>query len=229
MDSQFETFVYAFATPKTTTVPERRAKSHNSIFNIINSDDIIPDMPLAFWGFRRYGNDIPISLADNYSDEWKSYTTETYVSSKEKKEELLDSFEIVAKDRNDCYAFHCECHSEGSEIENGTHVRVWGNQSEYILTYGEPYQNFRFDGDNRFQYYLECQTAAYFMQFLAKIAATQEASLSEILFISSKYEGTLHKFIDYSSSKSIPFYASGKDCISNPHMQISYYILAKEA
>lgn len=229
LDSKYETFVYTFATPRTTTVSEEVAKSHKSIFNIINSDDIIPDMPLAFWGFRHYGNDIPISVAENYSDKWNVYTSKLYVSNQEKKRDLLTSFETIAKNRNDCYIFHCECHSGGSEIENGTHVRVYGNRSNLIVTYGEPYQNFKFDGDNRFQYYLECQTAAYFMQFLARIAATQNASLSEICFISRKYERTLYKFIDYSSGKRLPFFASGIDCISDPHLQISYYILAREA
>ena len=71
LDSDYETFVYTFAAPMTTTISENVAKSHDSIFNVINSDDIIAEMPLAYWGFRHYGNDICISINDNYSTEWQ--------------------------------------------------------------------------------------------------------------------------------------------------------------
>jgi len=225
LDSQFETFVYAFATPKTTTVPEKRAKSHNSIFNIINSDDIIPDMPLAFWGFRHYGNDILISVADNYSDEWKSYTTETYVSSKEKKKELLDSFETLADDRNDCYEFHCSCHGDGADGKEST------TSGRFTFEYGKNYckivSRSEWHGNNEITYSTRCESTAYFMQFLAALAANADfATLTTD--VAKKFETTKHKFVRYSSGRMVPFYAEGIDKISNPHMPISYYILASE-
>lgn len=48
LDEDYETFVYTFAAPMTTTISEDVAKSHDSIFNVINSDDIIAEMPLAY-------------------------------------------------------------------------------------------------------------------------------------------------------------------------------------
>ena len=89
-----------FAFPMTTTFSEENAKSHTSIFNVINSDDIITDMPLSYWGFRHYENDICISINDNYSTEWQWYTSKSYVSDKNKKQKLLDSFANLAADRN---------------------------------------------------------------------------------------------------------------------------------
>lgn len=48
-------------------------------FNIINSDDIITDMPLEDkWGFIHYSNDIPNGVGDSHFEEWKSFTTLSY-------------------------------------------------------------------------------------------------------------------------------------------------------
>ncbi len=70
--------------PMTTTISENVAKSHDSIFNVINSDDIIAEMPLSYWGFRHYGNDVSTSVAENYSNEWQSYTSKSYSSNQSK-------------------------------------------------------------------------------------------------------------------------------------------------
>ncbi len=68
---------------------------------------------VSYWGFRHYGNDISTSVAENYSNEWQSYTSKSYSSNQSKKKELLDSFALLATDRNDCYEFHCSCHGDG--------------------------------------------------------------------------------------------------------------------
>lgn len=207
-------------------VSEEIARSHDRIFNIINSDDIITDMPLDFLEFRHYGQDIPISVAENYSDEWKSYTGKSYVSNQEKKEELVKSFETLAEDRNDCYTFHCDCHCGGVEVKYGTSMLVWGSEKKKdIVPYGEPYQRFRFDGDNRFQYYRECQTTAYFMQYLATLAAKADISTA-MIDVAKRYEYTKWKFIGYAVDIQILWMHPATDYISNPHQPISYYILA---
>lgn len=59
----------------------------------------------------------------------------------------------------------------------------------------------------------------------AKLAATSDFATC-ITIVPGKYEKAKQKFVDYSCSLGIPFYAEGKDNISNPHMQISYYILS---
>ena len=229
LDSDYETFVYTFAAPMTTTISENVAKSHDSIFNVINSDDIIAEMPLAYWGFRHYGNDISTSVAENYSNEWQSYTSKSYSSNQSKKKELLDSFASLATDRNDCYEFHCDCHCRGVEVEYGTSMLVWGREKEKnIVPYGKPYQRFRFDGDNRFQYYRECQTTAYFMQYLAFLTeksgkgfnipivnVSSEGVKAYMIPVCKKYVSTKELFKDYSGY------------IFEPHKQVSYFLLSK--
>ena len=56
------TFTYAFATPNITT--DISAREYQTIFNIINADDMTPLLPPAQWGFTRYGRDISLSVAD---------------------------------------------------------------------------------------------------------------------------------------------------------------------
>ena len=47
-------YAYTFATPRTTREPER----YPNIFNIIQKEDIVPKVPLADWGYERYGTDL---------------------------------------------------------------------------------------------------------------------------------------------------------------------------
>ena len=65
---------YAFATPHVTTDIEY-AESVKTVFNIINTDDVIPVLPLKAWGFTRNGQNIEFSIFDSYKTEWETYTS----------------------------------------------------------------------------------------------------------------------------------------------------------
>ena len=47
-------YAYTFATPRTTREPE----PYTNIFNIIKKEDVVPKVPLADWGYGRYGIDL---------------------------------------------------------------------------------------------------------------------------------------------------------------------------
>lgn len=64
--ADYETFVYTFASPATTTDPDY--KSYKTIFNIINNDDMITHLPLEEWGFNRYGTQVSLSIEQEYED-----------------------------------------------------------------------------------------------------------------------------------------------------------------
>lgn len=61
-DDAFESidavYAYTFATPGTTRNSECRASRYDNIFNICNPADLIPQTPLASWGYGRYGHDL---------------------------------------------------------------------------------------------------------------------------------------------------------------------------
>ena len=51
-------FCYAFATPGVTDNEDCRGALYDNIFNVLNPSDLVPRMPLASWGFARYGHDL---------------------------------------------------------------------------------------------------------------------------------------------------------------------------
>lgn len=50
-------FTYTYATPNTTTDPTASSELYNNIYNIINPEDLVTMLPLAQWGYTRYGID----------------------------------------------------------------------------------------------------------------------------------------------------------------------------
>lgn len=57
-------YAYTFATPRTVRGDYPR---YDNIFNVINPCDLVPMLPLAAWGFERYGIDrvLPVDTADD--------------------------------------------------------------------------------------------------------------------------------------------------------------------
>lgn len=51
---------YTFAAPASTTARDARDARYASIHNIINPSDIMPHVPLATWGYTRFGSDIEL-------------------------------------------------------------------------------------------------------------------------------------------------------------------------
>ena len=68
--------MYTFASPRTTVVDASIAKSYDYIFNIVNEDDIVTELPFKQWGFIRYGEDISISILNKYKSQWNSLANE---------------------------------------------------------------------------------------------------------------------------------------------------------
>ena len=79
IDAGCEVFAYTFASPATTERTSQAAKeavieNYPSIFNIINEDDLVPQLPLLDWDFVRYGNDVSesIEMTGDYVSQWDS-------------------------------------------------------------------------------------------------------------------------------------------------------------
>ena len=51
-------YAYTFATPTVTTMDNTGDALYDNIFNILNPSDMVPRLPLAAWGFARYGRDL---------------------------------------------------------------------------------------------------------------------------------------------------------------------------
>ena len=99
-DGNWTSFTYTFATPRTTT--NENASSCKTIFNILNSDDLVTELPLKTWGFARYGTDKSGSINSSYRSEWKNVLplASNYVSANGEDTSYLQN---VATDRADLY------------------------------------------------------------------------------------------------------------------------------
>ena len=51
-------YCYTFATPEVTEFAITNDALYDNIFNIMNPSDIVPRLPLASWGYSRYGHDL---------------------------------------------------------------------------------------------------------------------------------------------------------------------------
>ena len=51
-------YCYTFATPEVTEFANTNDALYDNIFNIMNPSDIVPRLPLASWGYSRYGRDL---------------------------------------------------------------------------------------------------------------------------------------------------------------------------
>lgn len=58
-------YTYTFATPGTTCRTDFQSDNYSNIFNIVNSSDIIAQLPLSNWGYNRYGTTVSLPSVTN--------------------------------------------------------------------------------------------------------------------------------------------------------------------
>ena len=97
-DPEFRSYTYTFATPETTT--DEYAPSYQTIFNILNSDDLVTHVPLTDWGFKRFGTDLSIK-GSKYRTSYRKLVGSIYDAaySKTLKKKMLR----IAKTRDSLY------------------------------------------------------------------------------------------------------------------------------
>lgn len=93
---------------------------------------------------------------------------------------------MLATDRNDCYEFHCSCHGDGSD----THITYKNNDGTNAVIYGEKYQITDLIHGG-IENYRHCETTAFFMQYLARLASSANEGFNAIptalTFLAPKY------------------------------------------
>ena len=67
-----DVYAYTFAAPAVST--EAKAEGYENIFNIIGENDLVPQVPLAQWGYRRYGADrfLPAGDGEAYAAQFEA-------------------------------------------------------------------------------------------------------------------------------------------------------------
>ncbi|MBQ7061586.1 MAG: InlB B-repeat-containing protein [Clostridia bacterium] len=183
IDEGCEVYAYTFAAPYNTANTEASAEKYDCIFNLVNSNDFVPTLPMPEWGFTRYGRTANVD-ASQYSTQIKTatgvdysgkYLTASDIST------MLGKFICITgenSDRNnpgkilgwrEVYVYHCGHDHAGETCGNyqSTTFRAWG-------LFG-PYEN---DYYNKYAIRLQkysyweggiCQTPAYCMQVLVEL------------------------------------------------------------
>lgn len=222
----YDTYTYTFAAPNTTTAANATTSTtYRSIFNIVNSDDFVPCLPMTQWGFRRYGRTANISIAKNYEKEWEAllskfdYNPDTFGM-----QDTVNNLAAVATGRSDCYRYTCACHGDGSS-DNITIINRGMSESSREKAIAKIPVNAlphciitRYNGGLVSGWDFEvCQTPSYFMQLLA---AQMSGEINAYRFavelnIAKRYEKAKSSVI-----------ASAIGGLSHPHFQETYYLLA---
>lgn len=220
-------FTYTFASPNTTMAGN--VSTYRSIFNIVNSDDFVPCLPMSAWGYSRYGRTAKASIKNSYEKQWEEFTDiwdydpDTFgmddtVNSLGK---ILDSGSDA---RVECYKYTCDDHGDGSsdnititnrgtskDSREGAIAKIPANALPYcIITRHDGFLIAGWDFD-------VCQTPAYFMQILAAKMAGDIGNYRFVteLNIADRYEDAKSHII-----------RSAIGGLQHPHYTESYYILA---
>lgn len=226
-------FTYTFAAPNTTLATD--AKSYKTIFNIINNDDFVPCLPMAAWGYTRYGRSTSsVSIKDSYEKTWEKttgifdYNSDTF--------NMQGSVDAIAKvipqgsdARVSLYTFTCNCayskHRGDASNDTITVTHKLSSTSKRtkeiakIPSNATPYcyiRQYKVSGLNPYAYDV-CQKPAYFMQLLAAMMGGEINAyrFAIELNIADRYEGA--------KTAIVAAYLSG---IEHPHYPESYYVIA---
>ena len=220
-------FTYTFASPATTLATD--AASYRTVFNIINTDDFVPCLPIASWGYSCYGVTSGVSIRDSYESMWENYTgVFDYNSDANGMDscitEISKILTVGMDPRVDCYRYTCSCHGDGTN-DTVTIKNTGMSESSREKAIAKIPQNAlsacritRYDGGFIGGWDFEvCQTPAYFMQLLAAFMAKEIDAyrFAVELNIADRYENAKTALIDV-----------GISGVEHPHYAETYYFLA---
>jgi len=238
----FDTYTYTFAAPNTTTNNDSKASKYNSIFNIVNEDDMIPQLPLEAWGFTKYGINKTLSVEDFGYEDKNAFTNKEGTfehllgmdyNNNSKISDTLSAFKNVANNRNDLYNFTYS--DDTLQIYGINHFNKSKAEKELNDIQGNVNSTMKqfckfqvIEGTNIFGQTVyragNWQTPAYFMQVLALIAAKSGDGMGSAVAtltqnsVANKYENARNKFV-----------LIGNDVtggMNHPHWTETYYLIA---
>jgi hypothetical protein len=222
----YTSFTYTFATPYSTTDPN--AADYRSVFNLVNSDDMIPYLPLAEWGFKKYGTTKTVSVSAYYEDnnpfgdaegtfEWLTgvdYNDNGGIAN------CLKSFGALVSNRNDLYIL--DTSTDGVvNIGNTFHTTANGAQKRKteLSAELEGVKLLRFVRlDIRETMGIKRVDTTYCPAYLMQNLANMASSTGPLTGYDVKGK--------YATAKSnfVTCFLSG---MTHPHEQVTYYLMAR--
>lgn len=230
-DSDYQSYTYTFASPFTTT--DNEAENYQTIFNVMNKDDIITYLPLESWGFKKYGIMKTISVEESYEDsnpfgdkkgtfEW--LIGEDYNNDGGTKR-TIECFNAIADSREELYEF--DLSSDGKvNIGNKYHVTNGGakerkTEVEEMLDEVKLLRFTNVSIEKTGVYYVEVNYCpAYLMQNIANMASHTGPNTG--YDTKGKYREAKVSFIASSGRTGVKKLGG----MAHPHMQPTYYLIA---
>jgi hypothetical protein len=183
IDEGEEIYCYTFASPYSTANTEASAAKYDCIFNLVNSNDFVPTLPMPEWGFTRYGKTAYVD-ASQWKSDIKTLTGVTYDGAYLTSSDIstmLAKFICITGENADrdnpgkilgwreVYVYHCGHHHAGEtngNYQSSTYC-PWGlfgpYETDYYNKYPERLRKYSYwDGGI-------CQTPAYCMQVLVEL------------------------------------------------------------
>ncbi len=234
----FKVYSYNFATPNQVETSDGKDIDVLGVFNIVNTDDLVPCLPLANryddngqkiggWGFAKYGDVKPLAFLEKHKKAWKDKDIDSkYSSAEENLNKTLINFINVSDCRNNCYYYKIIQDGRVSSDMIFTFI-PFNREEEYII-------------DNLYKFYdslpsewsdyyeiLEHETQfrvklkpIMFMQFLAAAAALDNKYFLNFVF--GYCEAPL-----YTPAKNSMICFTLKSKTMSPHTVESYIILCE--
>lgn len=226
-------FTYTFAAPNTTMASD--AKSYKTIFNIINEDDFVPCLPMATWGYTRYGRSTKaVSISKSYETTWEKTTgiwdyNPDAVGMQDAVAKMAKILQTGKDPRVGLYTYSCDCsysnHKGDKTLDTITHTFSLSStknrtkEINKIPSNAKPYcfiREYKSGVINPYKYD-QCQTPAYFMQLLAAMMG------GEINAYRFAVELNIAKRYESAKTALVSAYLGG---IEHPHYTETYYVLA---
>lgn len=226
-DASYHSYTYTFATPNNTTMSN--AGNYRTIFNVVNTDDIITFLPVEKWGFTKFGTTKSVCVEDYYENElgaeeegsWEWFIGEDYNNDGGTQRTLNYVAEIV-NTREEMYIYDSSDAGKVWEDDLG-HITYEGAQEE-LASLTESLTNeklLRFCDMyivGSWIYHVEINYCpAYLMQTLANMVTGVGPLLGRD--VAGKYADAKASFVA----------SSGEVLVGgmvHPHMQATYYIIA---
>ena len=239
IDEGNEVYAYTFAAPNNTANTEASAEKYDCIFNLVNSNDFVPMLPMVEWGFTRFGRTAQVD-ASQWSSQIKTATGETYSGkflTESDMSTLLGKFICITGENADrsnpgkilgwreVYVYHCGHTHEGETVGSyqSTTIVTGVSASGFLGLYG--YNSYA-DHLKKYTYHNSstenlCETPAYCMQvlveLLVKIAKGETVNGASTYMLSNK----LAKKFDFDKWSLLEY----RDQLTEPHFMDTYSVI----
>ena len=249
-------YCYTYAAPNTFYITDNKEGNYKEpkgtryrcIFNIVNEDDFVPEVPMNKCGWTKYGRTAILSFNSSIKEiekiinntsknntthlnlsNTKKFIYETYNGNKQTIKDIIDSFNGIFEDNSDYMRYSTYT------FDDNTYIIITKAPSvveDSMPRFVKPYQKI-VKQEDKF-YFNEYQMPAYFMQYISYCMHEKDnngnkvfeipgiANLNQIKFVMSifntRYKKAQERLRDAAIYK----------LIETPHYLESYYCLTKK-